>query len=125
MRRPVSIVLAVLVTLVGAYSLAGSRGKMDLKVGQEIMACDCDNCPCQTLSNNAGKCSCGRDLVKATVSSVKDGKAMLKAPGWEKERPFALAAAYACACDEGCPCNTQSQNPGKCTCGKEMKKVEM
>lgn len=128
MRRSVSI--AVVVLLVAALAslcvAAGSRGKMELKAGDEIYACACgEACACLTMSNNAGKCTCGKDMVKAKVSSIEDGKAMLKAEAWDKPRPFKLAAQYACACPPECTCNTQSQNPGKCTCGKDMKKVEM
>jgi len=31
---------------------------------------------------------------------------------------------YTCACGEGCNCDTISQKPGNCSCGKDMKKVE-
>jgi hypothetical protein len=30
---------------------------------------------------------------------------------------------YACNCGEACKCDTISQNPGKCTCGTDMQKV--
>ena len=30
---------------------------------------------------------------------------------------------YACACGPTCPCETISQNPGQCTCKKDMKAV--
>jgi hypothetical protein len=126
MKKTVSISLALLlvVAFVG-LSAAGSRGKMALKAGDEIFACGCgDACPCQTLSKNAGLCTCGKDLVKAKVVSVDKGVAMLKAEGWEKERPFKLAAKQACACPPECPCDTQGQSAGKCTCGKDMKKVK-
>ncbi|MBI5445352.1 MAG: hypothetical protein HY900_29585 [Deltaproteobacteria bacterium] len=125
MKRALAIVLAVLcLTVATSSSMAGSRGKMDLKAGDEIFACGCDGCPCQTLASNAGKCGCGQDLVKAKVSSVKKGAALLKAEGWKKERPFKLAGKFACACPPECPCNTQAQQAGTCTCGKEMKKVK-
>ena len=28
---------------------------------------------------------------------------------------------YVCNCSPGCPCDYMSRNPGKCTCGTEMK----
>ena len=30
---------------------------------------------------------------------------------------------YVCSCSPGCKCDTISQNPGKCTCGSDMKKL--
>ena len=99
------------------------RPSMDLKVGEEVYACNCGpECPCDTLSKNAGKCSCGVDLVKASVKSVGEGTAVLLVSG--KERTFKTVGKYACACGLQCPCNTISQNPGKCACGVEMKEVK-
>ena len=99
------------------------RPSMDLKVGEEVYACNCGaKCPCDTLSKNAGKCTCGVDMVKSSVVSVGDGTAVLMVSG--EERTFKTVGKYACACGLQCPCNTISQNPGKCTCGVEMKEVK-
>ena len=99
------------------------RPSIDLKVGEEVYACNCGSqCPCNTLSRNAGKCTCGVDLVKATVKSVGNGTAVLLVSG--EERTFKTVGKYACACGLQCPCNTISQNPGKCACGVEMKAVK-
>ena len=99
------------------------RPSIELKAGEEVYACNCGTkCPCNTLSRNPGKCTCGVDLVKATVKSVGDGTALLLVSG--EERPFKTVGKYACACGPQCPCNTISQNPGKCTCGVEMKEVK-
>ena len=111
--------------MVGATGFAADKSKLDLKAGDEVFACNCgDDCACKTMSKNAGKCVCGKEMVKAKVMSVKAGKASLKAEGWDKERQFPLKGKYACACGPDCNCGTISQNPGKCTCGKEMKKVK-
>jgi len=32
---------------------------------------------------------------------------------------------YVCACGEGCPCDTMSRNPGKCTCDKDLVKTKV
>jgi len=99
------------------------RPSMNLKAGEEVYACNCGaECHCDTLSKNAGKCTCGVDLVKATVKSVGDGIAVLLVS--DQERTFKTVGKYACACGPQCPCNTISQNPGKCTCGVEMKAVK-
>ncbi len=104
-------------------AFAGPKGKMDLKVGDQIYACNCgEECPCNTMSKNPGKCTCGKDMVKAKVTKVEEGKAYLMAEGWKKERVFKTTGKYACGCPN-CKCDTISQKPGKCTCGKEMKKV--
>jgi hypothetical protein len=126
MKKPVSLFVALLVVFVVAgLSLAGSRGKMDVKLGDEVYVCACgEACGCQTMSSKAGQCSCGKDLVLAKAVFVEGGVAQMRGEGWESERPFQLAAKYACACPPECPCNTQSQKPGKCACGKEMKAVE-
>ena len=98
------------------------RPEMKLAAGQEVYACDCGvTCPCDTLSMKPGKCTCGKEMVKAKVLSVGEGTATLMVSG--EERTFKTIGKYACACGPKCPCNTISQNPGKCACGVEMKKV--
>ena len=120
-----TILFAIIVLFCAAVAFAGSTGKMDLKVGDEIYACNCGaDCPCNTMSRMEGKCTCGKDMVKAKVMSVEEGRVMLKADSWEKERPFKTTGKYTCACGSDCKCETISQNPGKCPCGTEMKKVE-
>lgn len=125
--RKVLLLLSVVVfcLAIGTAAFAGVKSKLDLKAGDEIFACNCgDACPCKTMSRNAGQCTCGKDMVKAKVMSVKSGMASLKAEGWDKERLFPLQGKYACACGPDCPCDTISQTPGKCTCGKEMQEVK-
>lgn len=124
MKR-VALVLVIVVSLVAvAMAIAGEKSKLDLKVGDEIYACNCgEKCPCQTMSSNAGKCTCGKDMVKAKVTKVEGDKVQLTAAGWAAERPFATTGKYMCNCGKECKCDTISQAPGKCTCGKEMKKV--
>lgn len=117
--------MGVMFTLVaGTLVFAGDKSTMELKVGDEIFACNCgDECPCKTMSSNAGNCTCGKEMVKAKVVKIDGGIAMLKAPDWPKERSFPTTGKYMCACGPDCNCNTIAQNPGKCTCGKEMKQV--
>ena len=120
-----TILFAIIVLFCAAVAFAGSSGKMELKVGDEIYACNCGaDCPCNTMSRMPGKCTCGKDMVKAKVMSVEEGQVMLKADSWDSGRPFKTTGKYTCACGPDCKCDTISQNPGKCTCGKEMKKVE-
>ncbi len=125
MKKVLSLLSLVAFSLmIGNAVWAADKSKLDLKAGNEIFACNCgDECACKSMSRNAGKCTCGKDMVKAKVISVKAGQASLKAAGWDKERLFFLKGKYACACGPDCKCDTISQNPGKCTCEKEMKKV--
>ncbi len=126
MRRSLYLALvAFFILAVTAVAFAGTTSKLDLKVGEGIYACNCgEACPCLTLSRAAGKCACDKDLVKAKVVKVEKDLAYLQAQGWEKSRAFKTVGKYACACGPECKCDTISQQPGKCTCGKEMKEVK-
>jgi hypothetical protein len=119
------ILLALVVLFCASVALAATFGKMDLKVGDEVYACNCGaSCPCQTMARMPGKCTCGNEMVKAKVMKVEEGNVMLKADSWDQERSFKTTGKYACACGSDCKCEAISQNPGKCPCGMEMKKVE-
>ena len=124
MKKVWVILPMVLVMAVVAFALAAESGKLSLKVGDERYVCNCgEKCACNTISMNEGKCTCGSDMVKAKVTKVEKGKASFKAAAWEKERSFKTVGKYVCNCAPGCKCGTISQNPGKCTCGTEMKKI--
>jgi len=125
MKKIVVMLIAVSLVVAG-YVMADNMksGKLDLKAGDTIYACNCgDSCPCKSLSRTETNCTCDKKMVKATVAKVDGDKVMLTAAGWDKERAFPTKGKYACACGEGCNCKTISQNPGKCACGKEMAKV--
>lgn len=119
----VFVMVSMVIALLTTFAMAGGKTSLELKVGDELYVCNCEGCPCHTISTNAGQCTCGKDMVKAKVVKVEEGKADFMAEGWEKARTFTTVGKYACACGPDCPCNTISQNPGKCTCGKEMKAV--
>lgn len=119
-----TILLAAVVMLFASVAFADTFGKMDLKVGDEVYACNCKGCPCEMMSKMPGKCTCGKDMVKAKVMKVEPGQVMLKAVSWDAERPFKTTGKYACNCGPKCKCNSISQAPGKCPCGTEMKKVK-
>jgi hypothetical protein len=124
MKRFLIFGLTLLFTIVFAGAALAETGKMDLKVGDSVFACNCGaDCPCNTLAKKTGKCVCGTDMVEAKVTKVEAGIAYLQAPGWEKPRPFKTVGLYVCNCEPKCECGTISQKPGKCVCGTEMKKV--
>jgi hypothetical protein len=124
MKRFLCFALVAVLTLALAGPVLAEGGKMALKVGDKVYACNCGaDCPCQTMAKKAGKCACAKDMVEATVTKVEGDTAFLTAKGWDKPRPFAMTGKFACACDPKCDCNTISQQHGKCVCGEDMKPV--
>ena len=118
-----TLVAAFVFILAGLTAAAVVNGKISLKPGDEVYVCACgEKCPCDGISRKAAKCSCNKEMVKATVTKVEEGKAMMMVNG--KERAFNTVGKYTCACGAGCDCDTISQKAAKCACGKEMKKVE-
>ena len=125
MKRLLQLSVVMIVSLMMVAAVLADPSKMDLKVGDEAYVCNCGaSCPCQTMSKKEGKCTCGKDLVKAKVVKVDEDVAYLQAAGWEKPRAFHTVGKYACACGPTCNCGTISQKPGKCACGTDMKEVK-
>ncbi|MEN6319686.1 MAG: hypothetical protein ABFD82_13120 [Syntrophaceae bacterium] len=124
MKKVFCGVLVVLFVLISVSLVMAEKGKMELKVGDEVYVCNCgDKCPCNTMSRNPGNCTCGTEMVKAKVLKVEPGKVEVKAESWDKPRMFKTVGKYTCNCGPSCKCDTISQNPGKCTCGADMIKV--
>lgn len=124
MKKAIFPIVAVLFLAMVTIAFA-SNPKPVFKVGQEVYACNCgEQCDCYTLSKKAGKCVCGREMIKAKVTAVEKDMITLQAEGWQKPRPFLTDAKFACACDPKCDCDTISQKPGKCVCGKELAPVK-
>ncbi len=116
------LILAVMLTLALATLAFADKTKMTAKVGDMLYVCGCgEGCPCDTMSRNPGQCTCGKDLVKTKVTKVEKGKITVES----RKKPFISVAKYACACGPECKCDTISQNPGNCSCGKPMKLVEV
>ena len=108
-------------TLIFTTFAIADKTKMVAKVGDELYVCACgEGCPCDTMSRNPGQCSCGKDLVKTKVTKVEKGKITVESRG----KPFMSVGKYACDCGPDCKCDTISQNPGNCTCGKKMVEVK-
>ncbi len=123
-RRVLYVAVAAALALAAAgIAFAAEAGKVNLRVGDSYFVCGCPPGCCQTISSKEGPCDCKKDLVKATVTRVEDGKAWFKADGWEKEKEFKTAGLYVCACGPSCNCNSISDKPGKCHCGKEMTQI--
>lgn len=70
------LVLTFAFTLFIVSVTAAFNGKLDLKVGDERYVCNFgEKCPCDFISKNPGNCTCGKELIKATVTKVEEGKA--------------------------------------------------
>jgi len=119
-----AVVLLAVLTLVMVAVAFAANPKPVFKIGNEVYACNCGETCCQTISKKEGKCPCGKDMVKAKVTGTVKGEVTLMAAGWEKDRVFSTEAKYVCNCGKKCDCDTISQKPGKCPCGKEMKAVK-
>jgi hypothetical protein len=115
------IILMVIFTLAFVTFAVADKTKMKAKVGDELYVCACgEGCPCDTMSRNAGQCSCGKDMVKTKVTKVEKGKITMAS----RSKPFISVGKYVCDCGPDCKCDTISQNPGNCTCGKKMVEVK-
>ena len=115
------LILAMVFTLAFATLVFADKAIMTAKVGDSLYVCACgEGCPCDTMSRNAGQCSCGKDMVKAKVTKVEKGKITVDS----RKKPFVSIGKYACDCGPDCKCDTISQNPGNCTCGKKMVEVK-
>lgn len=124
MKKLVLLVMSLLVLGVAGLVMAdlGSKATFEAKAGDVIYACGCGaGCDCGSLGKKEGQCSCGKDLVKATVTKTDKGLVYYKVDGKEFSAP--QTGKYVCGCGDGCNCGSISQKPGKCGCGKEMVKA--
>ena len=122
MKRLFVLACAVMFAFV-FIGTAAADTKITFKKGDEVYVCGCGaGCACLTMSKKAGKCGCGKDLVKTKIDKVVKGKAYVKVDG--KTMIFKTTGKYACACGTGCDCGTISQKPGDCVCGKPMAAVK-
>jgi hypothetical protein len=119
----VALMTVVALGVAGLTMAAVEKGEIKLKAGDEVYVCGCGAaCPCETISRKAGKCSCNKDLVEAKVTKVEEGKVVVMVNG--KEQAFKTTGKFQCACGPKCNCDTISQKPGKCACGKELEEVK-
>ena len=115
------LIFTIVFTLVLASLAFAYKTEMTAKVGDELYVCACgEGCPCDMMSRNAGQCTCGKDMVKTKVTKVEKGRITVESRG----KPFISKGKYACDCGPACKCDTISQNPGNCTCGKKMMEVK-
>ena len=125
MKKLVLVVCSLLFVVIAAGAVLaakGAKGTFEAKAGDTIYVCGCGaGCDCGTLATKVGKCGCGKDLVKTTVTKVEKGTVFFQVNGKELSAP--AKGKYVCNCGEGC-CSTVSQKPGKCSCGMNLVKVQ-
>ena len=122
MKRLFVLLCSVVFAFV-CIAAAAADTKLTFKKGDEVYVCGCGpDCPCLTMSKQAGKCPCGKGLVKTKIDKVVKGKAYVTVDG--KTQVFKTTGKYVCACGAGCNCGTISQKQGACVCGKPMKAVD-
>ena len=126
MKKCLLLMMALLLVIsVAGLVLAdlGTKAKFEAKAGDVIYVCGCgDGCDCGSLAKKEGQCSCGKDLIKTSVTKIEKGLVYYKLDGKELSAP--QTGKYACGCGDGCNCGSISQKPGKCGCGKDMVKVK-
>ena len=71
---------------------------------KNVYICGCGPaCGCNVMSEQPGKCACGKDLLEKKVLKEDADK------------------VYVCACADGCNCAIDQNDPTKCACGKELR----
>ena len=104
MKKSVLLVVSLLFVFAAvsfAFADKGTVGKLETKAGASIYVCGCgDGCPCGSLATKEGKCGCGKDMVKATVSKIEKGKVFYSVDGKEISAP--LQGKFGCGCGDGC-----------------------
>ena len=133
------IVIAIGLTATASWT-AGTTAK-----GADVYFCDCEEgCPCPTPYLEPGTCDCGLALAKGKVIRIGreenkiylckcdddkcpcafDPKDKTKCGCNYKVKEYPLKGKYVCSCGPDCKCNTVSVNPGRCSCGVPLIKVE-
>ncbi|MBF0345751.1 MAG: hypothetical protein HQL06_16170 [Nitrospirae bacterium] len=112
MKRVWGLVAAMFLTVVvfSNFVLAeGEKGGASVKEGSVVYVCDCGkDCHCKDeVSTQPGKCSCGHERVPMHVLKIDGNETVL------------------CTCGKDCQCKLDPNDPAKCTCGKQVKKVSL
>lgn len=134
--RKTSIVLLVITFLVVTLGVVIAADKSKV-----YYVCNCkDNCACNTISKDPGKCKCGTELTAMHLLAIEKDTAVFCRCGSEctcersKDDPskcgcgkpvkiVSLKGKYVCGCGADCNCGTISDKPGKCNCGKDLKQI--
>ncbi len=135
-KKQIAIFVMLGVFLVAVLGMAVAADKAKV-----YYVCNCkDDCKCNTISKEPGKCSCGNELMAMQLLAIEKDQAVFCRCGAEctcarsttdpskcgcgkSVKMVSLKGKYICGCGAGCQCGAISDKPGKCGCGKEMTKV--
>jgi len=135
MKRIVGLIAALALVLF-VISMVGAADK-----DRAYYVCNCkDDCACNTVSKEPGKCKCGKELVAMHLLAIDKETGIFCRCGAEcscersKTDPdkcgcgkpvkkVSLKGKYVCACGGDCQCSSISEKPGNCNCGKPMKQI--
>ena len=124
LMKILSAIIGLLVVLFMAgcasVSKSAATASLSVKAGDVLYVCACETCDCHVVALKPGKCGCGHDLVKITVTEVKDQVASYEIDGETKTAK--LTGKYRCACGSSC-CQMISDKPGNCACGMALVKA--
>jgi len=136
---------ALMLSIAIGLTATASRTAGTAATGADVYFCDCEEgCPCPSPYLEPGSCDCGLALIKGKVTKIDrekdkiylckcdddkcpcafDPKDSTKCGCNYTVKEYPLKGKYVCNCGPNCKCNTVSINPGKCSCGVPMKKVE-
>ena len=133
-RVLVVLFIGIFVVLTLGLVIAADKSKV-------YYVCNCkDNCGCNTVSKEPGKCTCGNELVQMHLLAIEKDSAVFCRCGADctcersKTDPgkcgcgkpvkvVSIKGKYVCSCGDNCQCGTISDKPGKCSCGKDLKQI--
>lgn len=73
-----------------------------------LYVCNCGpECECNSVSTEAGTCTCGTELTAAHMVKVVGNEALL------------------CSCGSDCTCEIDPADDSKCACGKDVRRVSL
>ncbi len=135
MRRGITVLSIIMFLFVSvALVIAADKSKV-------YYVCNCkDDCNCNSISKEPGKCKCGSELAAMHLLAIEKDTAVFCRCGADctcersKDDPskcgcgkpvkmVSLKGKYVCACGDDCKCGAISDKPGKCPCGKDMKQI--
>lgn len=132
-------VIGIIVVLGLVVLLIGVVGAADKSKGYYVCNCK-DDCACNTVAKEPGKCKCGKELVAMHLLAIDKDTGIFCRCGADctcersKDDPgkcgcgkpvkkVNLKGKYICQCGSDCTCLTISDNPGNCSCGKPLKQI--
>ncbi len=132
---------SIIIFIVGVLMAVAAGLVLAADKSQVYYVCNCgDDCKCNSISKEPGKCACGKELVAMHLLAIDKDTAIFCRCGAEcscelskidpekcgcgkSVKKISLKGKYICGCGNNCKCNTISDKPGKCKCGMDLKQV--